>query len=40
MTHMGDRICITVPVANDRAIETGVEEIYEMAQERSEWLVL
>ena len=34
------RICISAPVANDHAIETGVEEIFKMAQERSECLVL
>jgi hypothetical protein len=34
------RICISVPTANDRVIETGVEEVFKMAQERSEYLVL
>jgi hypothetical protein len=37
-TRMKFRICISVPTANDRVIETGVEEVFKMAQERSECL--
>jgi len=36
------RICISVPMANDRVIETGVQDIFEMVleQRRSERLVV
>ena len=35
------RICISVPMANDRVMETGVEEVFKMIQQKqSERLVV